>query len=133
MPIRVYYEDTDFTGVVYHGAFIKFFERGRSDYLRLCEVHHKLLLHEDPSRSLAFAVRRMEVEFLRPAKIDDVLEVQTTLVEARGARLSLRQEIRRDGELLSSADVFAAVINGHGRPARLPKELMSRLIARTAP
>ncbi|SHM42347.1 tol-pal system-associated acyl-CoA thioesterase [Roseibium suaedae] len=133
LPVRVYYEDTDFTGVVYHGAFIKFFERGRSDYLRLCEVHHTELQNADPARSLAFAVRRMSVEFMRPARIDDVLEVHTSLVEARGARLELRQEIRRSGDVLITADVLVAVINGQGRPARLPKDIMSRLehLART--
>lgn len=133
LPVRVYYEDTDFTGIVYHGAYIKFFERGRSDYLRLAGVHHSALQQDDPAQSIAFAVRRMSVEFLRPATIDDILEVHTVLAEARGARLLLKQHIQRNGELLISAEVLVAVINGNGRPVRLPKDLILRLAGSPTP
>jgi len=127
LPVRVYYEDTDFTGVVYHGAYVKFFERGRSDFLRLCGIHHKDLQDGVHGQGLAFAVRRMNVEFERPARVDDILEVHTELKDQKGARIELRQTILRDGTSLVSADVTVAVITLEGRPARLPKELAVRL------
>ncbi|WP_029059403.1 tol-pal system-associated acyl-CoA thioesterase [Stappia stellulata] len=127
LPVRVYYEDTDFTGVVYHAAYLKFIERGRSDFLRLCGIHHADLSDGVHGEALAFAVRRMEIDFLGPARIDDALEVVTRLDGARGARLCLAQEVRRAGALLFSASVTVAVISFDGRPRRLPAALAARL------
>ncbi|MEJ8473042.1 tol-pal system-associated acyl-CoA thioesterase [Roseibium algae] len=127
LPVRVYYEDTDFTGIVYHGAYVQFFERGRSDFLRNAGVHHSELKLGVDGKSLAFAVRKMSLDFLKTATIDDVLEVQTRLIEQKGARISLHQQIIRGDEVLVSADVVVAVITADGRPVRLPAHLSQRL------
>ena len=124
LPIRIYYEDTDFSGVVYHAAYLKFFERGRTEALRACGVHHsELLAREEP---LAFAVRRMTTEWLIPAKIDDMLEVRTRFVSAKGARMMLSQEIWRDDVLLARAAVEAASMSLSGRPRRLPADILAK-------
>src|SRR5215204_3894025 len=81
LPVRVYYEDTDFSGVVYHASYLRFMERGRTDYLRLLGVDHRALFDE----GFAFVVRTMQIEFLRPARMDDVLEIRTAPQEVKGA------------------------------------------------
>jgi acyl-CoA thioester hydrolase len=116
---RVYFEDTDFSGFVYHARYLHFLERGRSDYLRLLGIHHAALAAE----GLAFAVRRMSVEFHRGARIDDVLTIETRPGTLGGARLSLRQAIRRGPELLVEAEVVAVLVSRDGRPRRLPAAL----------
>ncbi len=127
IPIRVYYEDTDFSGIVYHANHLKFFERGRTDALRACGVTHTDLLARD--ESLVFAVRRMDTLWHSPGKIDDMLEVRTWFVSAKGARMVLRQEIHRpsDETMIASADVEAACLSDDGRPRRLPKDVVVRL------
>jgi len=127
LPVRVYYEDTDFTGIVYHGAYVRFFERGRSDFLRLAGIHHARLQEGGSGQPLAFAVRSMSLDFRRPATIDDVLEVRSRLLELKGARIVLDQEIYRDGDLLVAAHVVVAVITAQGKPTRLPADLAARL------
>ncbi|WP_346911650.1 tol-pal system-associated acyl-CoA thioesterase [uncultured Roseibium sp.] len=127
LPVRVYYEDTDFTGIVYHGAYVRFFERGRSDFLRLAGIHHAQLQAGVSGQSLAFAVRSMNLDFRRPSTIDDVLEVRTRLTDLRGARIVLDQEIHRGEDLLVAAHVVVAVITADGKPTRLPPDLASRL------
>ncbi|PHS20789.1 MAG: tol-pal system-associated acyl-CoA thioesterase, partial [Robiginitomaculum sp.] len=119
LPVRIYYEDTDFSGVVYHASYLRFMERGRTEYLRLSSVNHKALLQGDAP--LAFAVRRMQIDFARPARIDDLLSVQTRFIAARGARIHARQSVLHGEELLVSADVQIACIDLEGRPRRLPK------------
>ncbi len=127
LPVRVYYEDTDFTGIVYHGAYVRFFERGRSDFLRLLGIHHAELKAGADGQSLAFAVRTMSLDFRKPATIDDMLEVKTQLVEQKGARIVLSQEINRGPDLLVRAEVVVAVITSEGRATRLPGHLAERL------
>src|SRR5262249_36455034 len=119
LPVRVYYEDTDFSGIVYHANYLKFCERGRSDMLRLIGIAHREL---DRS-GLAFAVRRMTCEFLRPARIDDLLEVVTEPIEIGGARLELAQSVERADQCLFTAGVTLALIDASGRPRRLPEAL----------
>ncbi len=122
--VRVYYEDTDFSGVVYHARYLHFFERGRTEALRACNISHtELLAREEP---LAFAVTKMTTEWISPARIDDVLEVTTRFVEVKGARMRIAQEIRRGETLIARADVEAACMNLEGRPRRLPAELAER-------
>ena len=95
LPIRVYHEDTDFTGLVYHASFIRFCERGRSDFVRLLGIRHQDLLQaEGGGEPAAFVVRHMEIDFLRPARIDDVVEVVTHCAELGGASLTLAQQVR---------------------------------------
>jgi acyl-CoA thioester hydrolase len=125
LPVRVYYEDTDFTGVVYHGNYLRYFERGRSDFLRLAGVRHADLLdRQDPA---AFAIVRMEIDFKRAARIDDALEVRTTYDSARGPRLFIGQRILRAGELVCQARVEAACIDLAGRPRKPPAGMMELL------
>ncbi len=124
LPVRVYYEDTDFSGIVYHASYLRFAERGRSDFLRLAGVNHtELFQGDDP---LAFAIHRMEIDFVRPARIDDRLEVHTRYARAGGARLEAVQTIYRLGEAggdeeIWRALVFAACLDKSGRPRRLPE------------
>ncbi len=124
LSIRIYYEDTDFSGVVYHAAYLKFFERGRTEALRAYGVHHSEMLKRD--EPLAFAVRKMTTEWLIPAKIDDLLEVRTRFVSAKGARMILAQEIWREDILLARAEVEAACMNLSGRARRLPEDILAR-------
>jgi acyl-CoA thioester hydrolase len=125
LPVRIYYEDTDFTGVVYHGAYVRFFERGRTDFLRLAGVGHAALL--DRAEPIAFTVTRLAVDFRRAARIDDALEVRTRYEAARGPRLFVRQRILRAESLIAEAEVEAACIDLAGRPRRPPKELVAAL------
>jgi acyl-CoA thioester hydrolase len=113
---RVYFEDTDFSGRVYHARYLHFMERGRSDYLRLLGIHHAELAAD----GLAFAVRRMTIDFLKPASIDDVLLIRTAPHEVGGARIVLEQAILRGEEGIASAEVTVALVGPGGRALRLP-------------
>lgn len=126
-PVRVYYEDTDFTGVVYHARYLHFFERGRTEWLRTLGVSHTDLGNGRFGEPLAFTIRRVSVDFKTPAKVDDVLVVRTTLREAKGARLHLHQEMQRadDGAELAKADVEVVLVNLQGAPRRAPAELLA--------
>lgn len=125
LPVRVYYEDTDFTGVVYHANYVRYFERGRSDFLRLAGVGHADLLdREDPA---AFVITRMIIDFKRPGRIDDALLVHTTYDVFKGARLEISQSIMQGEELLATAEVHAACIHLDGRPRRPPSVLVEKL------
>jgi len=125
LPVRVYYEDTDFTGLVYHGNYVRYFERGRSDFLRLAGVSHSdLLVGDSPS---AFVVTRMEIDFRLAARIDDALLVNTTYDAVKGARLFITQRITRAGTLIAEAVVEAACISLAGRPRKPPPGLVDRL------
>lgn len=127
LPIRVYFEDTDFSGIVYHATYLRFMERGRSDFLRLFEVHHRELADGSYGTPVAFAVKKMTLEFKAPARIDDILEVETELAQITAARLTLNQEVRRGDQVLVAAEVEAVVISPDGRPRRLPKPVLERL------
>ncbi len=120
LPVRVYFEDTDFTGLVYHGNYVKFCERGRSDFVRLLGIHHRELIEAGGGKEpAAFVVRHMELDFLKPARIDEVLEVVTECAEIAGATLTLAQEVRRDGEVLMRARVKVVLVSASGKPLRL--------------
>lgn len=123
LPIRIYYADTDFSGVVYHGTYVQFFERGRSDFLRLIGVHHRAMSEGAHGSPVAFAIRRMTLDFRAPARIDDVLEVATRLTGMSGARMTLLQTILLDEAVLVSAEVEAVLISPEGRPRRIPREV----------
>jgi acyl-CoA thioester hydrolase len=130
LPVRIYYEDTDFTGLVYHANYLRYFERGRSDYLRLAGVDHTALLQRpDPC---AFVVTRVELDFRRAAKVDDALTVRTTYDDIKGVRLIIRQRIERGGDLIAEAQVTAACITPDGRPRRPPTDLVEKLRPRLA-
>ena len=124
LTVRVYYEDTDFSGNVYHAAYLHFFERGRTEFLRDLGVHHSELIRD----GIAFAVRRMEIDFVAAAHIDDALEVVTEVVSATGARLNLRQTIFRDGVEMVRAEVQVVCIKVSGGAARMPKALLALIV-----
>jgi len=124
LPVRVYYEDTDFTGVVYHANWLRFFERGRSDFLRLASTGHAALQDD---HALAFVATRMEIDWLKPARIDDELVVRTAYDRVRGPRLFISQRIERGSEILCRANVEIALVGLDGRPRRPPKELVDAI------
>ena len=121
-PVRIYYEDTDFSGNVYHAAYLKFFERGRTEFLRDEGIHHSELA----GQGIAFAVRSMEIAFDGAAHIDDLLTVTTEVAAITGARLTLDQQILRDGVVLTRATVVVVAIKTAGGAARLPKVIVER-------
>ena len=124
LPVRVYFEDTDFSGLVYHGSYVRWCERGRSDFLRLVGNDHRALMDGDAGREpSAFVVRRMNLEFLRPARIDEILEVTTRVKELGAATLTLDQRISRDGQELFQAEVTVVLVSTSGKVLRLSKEL----------
>lgn len=124
---RVYYEDTDFSGVVYHARYLHFMERGRTDFLRCLGVE-QARLHAAEGEGLAFVVHRMEIDFRGSARMDDVLTILTRSEKAAGAKLVLMQEVRAGERLLIAARVTVAVVNRAGRPRRLPPELAAKFI-----
>lgn len=129
LPVRIYFEDTDFSGVVYHASYIRFLERGRTEYVRSLGVHHSALDDGEMGEPIAFAVHRIEIEFKRPARIDDVVEVVTRPKEVRGARIILSQQIRRGSEKIVDAVVTVVLVNRDGRPQRIPDAMAERFAA----
>ena len=130
MQVVMQYEDTDFSGFVYHANYLKFAERGRSNFLRLAGVEHSALLQMQPP--LAFVVGRMEMDFLAPARIDDCLLVETVFTQFRGARLLAEHAISRqtasgDSEPIWQAHVLAACVDLQGRAKRMPKTMLADL------
>ncbi len=125
-PIRVFYEDTDFSGVVYYANYLRFLERARSSFFRLAGIGHAELLERDPP--LAFVIRKINLDYKISAKIDDVLSVMTTYDSFKGARLLVTQKIFRNEKLILTADSEAACIDLTGRPRRAPKEMMDKLV-----
>lgn len=119
---RVYFADTDFTGVVYHARYLEFLERGRSDFLRLAGVHHTELADGKHGERLSWVVRRMEIDFRQPARIDDIITVSTRVESISGARVFMAQQLTRDGTVLVEARVEAAIVGPSGKPRRFPKE-----------
>lgn len=125
LPIRVYYEDTDFTGLVYHANYVRYFERGRSDCLRLMGVGHAELL--DGDQPMAFVISKMGLVFLKPARIDEALVVRTAYDAVKGPRLLISQTITRGDEVLCRAEVEAVCIHLDGRPRRPTPLLRDRI------
>jgi acyl-CoA thioester hydrolase len=122
--VRVYYEDTDFTGIVYHANYLRYMERGRTNYLRLLGADHRALFEqtEEEAPGFAFVVRSMTIDFLKPARMDDVLEIVTEPQEVKGASITLHQRIMRRDDLLVEARVRVAFVSG-GRARPIPKPL----------
>ena len=129
-PVRVYYEDTDFSGVVYHASYLRFMERGRTNYLRLLGADQRALFEEVEKEApgFAFVVRSMQIDFKKPARMDDVLEIVTTPTEVKGASVLLHQQVQRGGDTLVEATVQVAFVSG-GRARPIPKPLRSAMQA----
>jgi acyl-CoA thioester hydrolase len=134
MSVRVYYEDTDFSGIVYHASYLRFMERGRTNHLRLLGADHRALFEEAEQEApgFAFVVRSMQIEFLKPARMDDVLQVMTAPEEVRGASITLHQRVTRGDELLIEAHVRVAFVSG-GRARPIPKALRTAKQAKQDP
>jgi len=129
LPVRVYYEDTDAGGIVYHANYLRFMERGRTELLR--EVGHDLAAQR-AARGINWTVSRLAIRYLKPARLDETLEVVTSVAELRGASLDLVQQVRRadgrgTGELLSDATLTLACMGSTGRPVRLPADARAAL------
>ena len=123
-PIRVYYEDTDAAGIVYYANYLKFAERARSEWLRAVDADGAMAPR---ASGLVFVVRRCAIDYLQPARLDDLLEVETRVTAAAGATLDLEQIVRRDGTALVAMQVTLACVNSAGRPARPPAALRAAL------
>ena len=124
LTIRVYYEDTDLAGVVYYANYLKFMERGRTEALRAAGVDQVGL---KDALGLVFVVRSLSIDYLAPARFDDLVEVVTRITRLRGASVEMGQEVWRGDACLARASVTAACMDAHGRPARLPAEIREKL------
>ena len=124
-PVRVYYEDTDFSGVVYHANYLRFMERGRSEFLRMVGAGHTGMLAS--TEPLVWAVRRMDVDFLKPARMEDALLIRTEVLELAGARMRLDQAVLRGGLALVRARIEVCIITFDGRPRRVPGSMRKTL------
>ena len=125
-PIRVYYEDTDLAGIVYYANYLRFIERARTEWVRELGVDQGRLKAEE---GIVFAVRRVEADYLSPARFDDVLSVETEFRDATAARIVLAQRVRRGDALLFDSVVTLVALTDEGRPARLPAAIRRALEA----
>ena len=126
LPVRVYYEDTDASGIVYHANYLKYAERGRTEMMRGLGYAHSAIAAETGT---LFTVRRLSVDYRLPARLDDALTVETRILEMGGATLLLDQRIVRDGAVLAALEVLVACVGRDGRPRRVPAGLRAALAA----
>lgn len=132
LPVRVYFEDTDAGGVVYHASFVRFAERGRTDFLRLLGTDARQLIDgSDKREPAAFVVRRMQIDFFRPGRMDDLLEVETRVKELGGASVTLIQTIKRGDQRLVEAEVTVVLVSVSGKPLRLNEAVRRAFLAQT--
>jgi acyl-CoA thioester hydrolase len=127
LPIRVYYEDTDFAGYVYHANYLKFCERGRSDFIRLLGIDHQSLAAAKIGEPGVFVVRHIEIDYLKPAQVDEVLEVVTRCAHIGGASLVLAQEVRRGETVVARTRVTVVLVSSSGKPQRIGALIRSAL------
>lgn len=125
VQIRIYYEDTDFSGLVYHANYLKFFERGRTEGLREAGFNHSTL--KDRDDPVVFAVRSMDISFHNAAHMDDILTITTTVAEVKGAKMVFHQAARRGDIQIASATVLVACLQPNGRPRRIPEDILKVL------
>ncbi len=128
LPVRVYFEDTDAGGVAYHASYVRWCERGRTDFLRLLGTDARRMIDgSDSLEPAAFVVRRMSFDFSRPAHMDDALEIVTSVIELGGASVKLNQQVWRDGTRLCEADVVVVLVAMSGKPLRLTDAIRTTL------
>ena len=126
LPVRVYFEDTDFSGFVYHASYFRWCERGRSDFLRLAGIfHHSLASGDAAGEPAAFAVRRIKADFLKPAHIDEILEVVTEAADLTKASITLSQTILRGRQPIFKLEAQCVLVSLSGRLLRLPPDILS--------
>jgi acyl-CoA thioester hydrolase len=124
LPISVYYEDTDLSGVVYHANYLRYMERGRTEFFRLAGISRARLEDEEPT---AWTIRRIAVEYFRPARLDDQIAVHSVLTEVSGARLKALQRVRLGESLLVEGRIEACITTLTGKPRRLPRKVHDTL------
>jgi acyl-CoA thioester hydrolase len=125
LPLRVYFEDTDTAGIMYHAKYLHFMERGRTEFLRVAGIDHGGAVRDGVG---AYAVTEMDIKWRRPARLDDVLTIETRLLSVRAAACRIEQRISRDGELLAQATLTAAFLDPAGRPRRQPSAWLARFV-----
>jgi acyl-CoA thioester hydrolase len=125
LPVRVYYEDTDASGIVYHANYLRYCERGRSDFLRMAGVRHLLMMQGEDA--LAWTLRRFVIDFHKPGRLDDLLHVHTRYTELSGARISGHQRVLRGHDLLIEAQIEACIINLSGKARRIPQDVREKI------
>lgn len=125
LPIRIYYEDTDLSGVVYHANYLRYMERGRSEFFRSAGIV-RLAQLEEPEPT-AWTLRKAQLEYLRPARVDDLIEVHTKATALSGARMTAEQDIYCNGALLTRGAVEACIITLTGKPRRIPQAMRDKL------
>jgi acyl-CoA thioester hydrolase len=126
LPIRVYYEDTDLSGLVYHANYLCYMERGRSEFFRAAGIT-RLAQLDDPEPT-AWTLRKVGLEYFRPARLDDLIEVHTRCIALTGARMTAEQTVRKGGEILTQGQVEACIITLSGKPRRIPAEMREKLL-----
>ena len=124
--IRVYYEDTDLAGIVYYANYLKFIERARTEFVRGLGIDQSALKQD---QGIVFAVRRVEADYIAPARFDDVLTVDTSVIKLTGARIELAQDVRRNAEILFTSKITLVTLHDSGAPARIPADIRSMLQA----
>jgi acyl-CoA thioester hydrolase len=124
-PVRIYYEDTDLSGIVYHANYLRYMERARTEFFRALGIKASYLEDADPA---AWALRKVQIEYLKPARFDDHIEVRTTTTSLTGVRLCADQSIWRGGEELTKGAVEACIISLSGRPKRIPSEIRDKIL-----
>ena len=124
--LRVYYEDTDLAGIVYYANYLKFIERARTEFVRGLGIDQVALKRD---RGIVFAVRRVEADYVLPAKFEDILTVETSVIRQTGARLELAQDVRRNAEILFTSTITLVALQDSGAPARIPADIRSMLQA----
>ena len=124
LPISIYYEDTDLSGMVYHANYLRYMERGRTEFFRLAGISRANLDAEEPT---AWTIRRIAIEYFRPARLDDQIAVHSVLTEVSGARLKVLQRIRHGETLLVEGRIEACITTLTGKPRRLPKNVFETL------
>ncbi len=125
LPIRIYYEDTDLSGIVYHANYLRFMERGRSEFFRCAGISRLAALEQD--EAWAWTLRKVQIEYLRPARVDDLIEVRTAAVSLTGVRMIADQRIYCGERLLTLGSVEACIITLSGKPRRIPAEMREKL------
>lgn len=124
LPIRIYYEDTDLSGVVYHANYLRYMERGRTEFFRAVGIKLAGLEDAEPT---AWTLRKVQLEYFRPARLEDQLEVRTTCASLSGARMVADQKIYANDVLLTHGTVEACIITLSGKPRRIPQEVRDKL------
>lgn len=130
LSLRVYFEDTDASGIMYHARYLAFFERGRTEMLRSLGIDHAQMLAQPPEERLFFVVRRIGIDYRQPARLDDLVTVQSRTLACHGASLAVGQRLLRGDAVLAEAEILVAMVGADGRAKRLPPA-MRRLFAAT--